>query len=78
MKVPGGMSKPTSPRLAPLGSPGPVTPWELETGEGGYFGGGLAGKLGDGQGGSLEKVENVQDVGRLIGEEVEKTRGIEA
>lgn len=29
--------KPTSPRLLPLGSPGPVTPMDLEGGEGGYL-----------------------------------------
>lgn len=33
---PGGMDKPISPRLEPLGSPGPVTPLELE-GDGGYL-----------------------------------------
>ncbi|KAI0838078.1 hypothetical protein F5Y06DRAFT_60991 [Hypoxylon sp. FL0890] len=32
------MSKPSKPRLAPLGSPGPVTPMELEGSEGGYLG----------------------------------------
>lgn len=31
-------SKPSKPRLAPLGSPGPVTPMELEGSEGGYLG----------------------------------------
>lgn len=29
--------RPDSPRLQPLGSPGPVTPLELETGDGGYL-----------------------------------------
>lgn len=33
---PGGMDKPVSPKLEPLGSPGPVTPLELE-GDGGYL-----------------------------------------
>ena len=33
---PGGTEKPISPRLEPLGSPGPVTPLELE-GDGGYM-----------------------------------------
>ncbi|KAI2634700.1 hypothetical protein GGS26DRAFT_581561 [Hypomontagnella submonticulosa] len=32
------MSKPSKPRLAPLGSPGPVTPMELEGSEDGYLG----------------------------------------
>ncbi|KAI1493207.1 hypothetical protein F5X96DRAFT_677238 [Biscogniauxia mediterranea] len=32
------MSKPSKPRLAPLGSPGPVTPMELEGSEDGYIG----------------------------------------
>ncbi|KAI2619702.1 hypothetical protein GGR54DRAFT_126132 [Hypoxylon sp. NC1633] len=32
------MSKPSKPRLAPLGSPGPVTPMELEDSEDGYLG----------------------------------------
>ena len=31
---PGQAGKPVSPRLAPLGSPGPVTPLELENDEG--------------------------------------------
>lgn len=36
LSVPGG--EPVSPRLCPLGSPGPVTPWELDGGEGeGYL-----------------------------------------
>ncbi|KAI0021418.1 hypothetical protein F4780DRAFT_289333 [Xylariomycetidae sp. FL0641] len=34
--------KPCKPRLAPLGSPGPVTPMELEGSEGGYLGAGGA------------------------------------
>ena len=33
---PAAGARPTSPRLIPLGSPGPVTPFELET-EGGYL-----------------------------------------
>ena len=36
-----GMPKPVSPRLAPLGSPGPVTPMELSSGEGGYLSKGM-------------------------------------
>ncbi|KAI0109421.1 hypothetical protein F4776DRAFT_657220 [Hypoxylon sp. NC0597] len=32
------MSKPSKPRLAPLGSPGPVTPMELEGSQDGYLG----------------------------------------
>ncbi|KAI1131036.1 hypothetical protein F5Y10DRAFT_94867 [Nemania abortiva] len=32
-----GMIKPSKPRLAPLGSPGPVTPMELEGSAGGYL-----------------------------------------
>ncbi|KAI0886069.1 uncharacterized protein GGS22DRAFT_159790 [Annulohypoxylon maeteangense] len=32
------VSKPSKPRLAPLGSPGPVTPMELEGSEDGYLG----------------------------------------
>lgn len=32
------MSKPSKPRLAPLGSPGPVTPMELEGSGEGYLG----------------------------------------
>ncbi|KAK2021389.1 hypothetical protein LX32DRAFT_668670 [Colletotrichum zoysiae] len=32
-----GVHKPTSPRLLPLGSPGPVTPMDLEGGQGGYL-----------------------------------------
>jgi hypothetical protein len=31
---PGHTAKPVSPRLAPVGSPGPVTPLELEQGDG--------------------------------------------
>jgi hypothetical protein len=31
---PGRTAKPVSPRLAPVGSPGPVTPLELEQGDG--------------------------------------------
>lgn len=34
--------RPVSPRLAPMGSPGPVTPMELESGDGGYLGRGMA------------------------------------
>ncbi|OAX77743.1 hypothetical protein ACJ72_07955 [Emergomyces africanus] len=33
----GGSTKPSKPRLDPLGSPGPVTPLALEEDEGGYF-----------------------------------------
>lgn len=41
----GGHAKPTSPRLAPLGSPGPVTPLELaEDGVDGYLTAGIRGK----------------------------------
>ncbi|OHF03363.1 hypothetical protein CORC01_01416, partial [Colletotrichum orchidophilum] len=32
-----GVHKPISPRLLPLGSPGPVTPMDLEGGQGGYL-----------------------------------------
>lgn len=32
-----GIHKPVSPRLLPLGSPGPVTPMDLEGGDGGYL-----------------------------------------
>ncbi|KAK1998148.1 hypothetical protein LX36DRAFT_576856, partial [Colletotrichum falcatum] len=32
-----GVHKPISPRLLPLGSPGPVTPMDLEGGQGGYI-----------------------------------------
>lgn len=41
----GGHTKPTSPRLAPLGSPGPVTPLELaEDGADGYLTTGIRSK----------------------------------
>jgi hypothetical protein len=42
LSVPG--REPLSPRLCPLGSPGPVTPWELEESDGGYLGKGKSEK----------------------------------
>lgn len=62
---PGGEGKPVSPRLAPLGSPGPVTPLELER-DGGYL---MAGAH---QGG---KVDGSADelVDRMIREESRRT-----
>ena len=64
---PGGMDKPTSPRLEPLGSPGPVTPLELE-GDGGYL---MAGSryAEEGEKGRQELVE------KLIREEAGRRRG---
>jgi hypothetical protein len=80
MKVPGGMSKPSSPRLVPLGSPGPVTPWELEGGDEGYIVAGMAARTGGSNYGV--EVGGLQDVqaavGRLIGSEVEEARAVEA
>jgi hypothetical protein len=61
---PSGAGKPVSPRLAPLGSPGPVTPLELE-GEEGYL---LAGARSAGQeGASPDEI-----VERLIREEARR------
>ena len=66
-QTPGGLDKPLSPKLEPLGSPGPVTPLELE-GDGGYL---VAGARhgGDEQKGREELVE------KLIREEARRQRG---
>lgn len=61
----GGADKPLSPRLAPLGSPGPVTPLELE-GEEGYMVAGA--KREGGVGGEVELVESlIRDEARRRG-----------
>lgn len=65
-QTPGGMEKPVSPRLQPLGSPGPVTPLELE-GDGGYL---VAGARHGGDG-EQEREELVQ---KLIREETKRRR----
>ncbi|KAK3899315.1 hypothetical protein C8A05DRAFT_18230 [Staphylotrichum tortipilum] len=54
--------RPASPRLRPLGSPGPVTPMSLE-GEGGVWEGVAASGSGDGlvRGGDVEKYEEGED-----------------
>lgn len=57
-----------SPRLAPLGSPGPVTPLELE-GEGGFF---VAGARGAGS--QREGVNSNELVEKLIEEEEAATQ----
>lgn len=63
---PGRAGKPTSPRLHPLGSPGPVTPLELE-GEEGYL---LAGARNSAQ----ESTAPEELVERLIREEARRSR----
>ncbi|KAH9826023.1 hypothetical protein Tdes44962_MAKER03806 [Teratosphaeria destructans] len=60
---PSGAGKPTSPKLAPLGSPGPVTPLELE-GEDGYL---VAGARRSGQATPSDEL-----VDRLIKEEARR------
>jgi hypothetical protein len=62
-----GIAKPVSPRLAPLGSPGPITPFELEeSAEGGYLVAGARGEGASGRGGEREMV------GRMISEELRR------
>lgn len=65
---PGREAKPTSPRLVPLGSPGPVTPLALEQ-EGGYLMAGVQPGSGNNGAPSDELVE------RLILEEARQGRG---
>ncbi len=61
--------KPTSPRLQPLGSPGPVTPLELE-GDEGYL---VAGAR------SINNATTPSDVvERLISAEVQRSQGADA
>jgi len=62
---PGSGEKPVSPRLAPLGSPGPVTPLELE-GEEGYLFAGARTSGKDASGSSEELID------RLIREEARR------
>jgi hypothetical protein len=57
----GGRVKPDSPKLMPLGSPGPITPFELEESAGYLVAGARAGT----QGGEKER----ELVGRMIREE---------
>lgn len=64
---PGGIDKPMSPRLEPLGSPGPVTPLELE-GDGGYL---VAGAR---HSGSDEDKGREELVDQLIREEARRRR----
>ncbi|KAF2838420.1 hypothetical protein M501DRAFT_1011958 [Patellaria atrata CBS 101060] len=51
-----GGPKPTSPRLIPMGSPGPVTPLELEAQQGGYLIAGAARAGQPTQGDLIEKL----------------------
>lgn len=67
---PGGLDKPTSPRLEPLGSPGPVTPLELE-GDGGYLVAGARHGPGESQTGEGRN----ELVEKLIREETRQQRG---
>lgn len=62
---PGKEGKPASPKLAPLGSPGPVTPLELEREEGYLVAG--ARSAGNHEGGSPDEL-----VERLIREEARR------
>jgi len=55
------VSKPISPRILPLGSPGPITPFELEESSGYMVAGARAG------GSGIEKEREI--VGRMIEEE---------
>lgn len=55
---PGRGDKPTSPKLAPLGSPGPVTPLELE-GDGGYLVAGARSSGKDASSGPDELIESL-------------------
>lgn len=67
IRSPSSTGKPTSPRLQPLGSPGPVTPLELE-GEEGYL---LAGARSSAASGPTAPEELVE---RLIREETRRHR----
>lgn len=67
IRSPNSASKPTSPRLQPLGSPGPVTPLELE-GEEGYL---LAGARNSAATGSTAPEELME---KLIREETRRHR----
>lgn len=60
----GGRVKPDSPKLMPLGSPGPITPFELEESAGYLVAGARAGT----QGGEKER----EMVGRMIREEEQR------
>lgn len=67
---PAQADKPTSPRLVPLGSPGPVTPLELEAEEG-YLAAGIRGNAGE------DATQNSEElVARLIQEETARQRRI--
>jgi hypothetical protein len=61
-----GIAKPVSPRLAPLGSPGPITPFELEeSAAAGYLVAGA--RMAEGPGGGEREM-----VGRMIREELRR------
>lgn len=68
-----GGSKPISPRLAPLGSPGPITPFELEDSEqAGYVVAGAMGATETLIGRGLEGGRDRELVGRMIRAEEER------
>lgn len=65
---PAQIEKPLSPRLVPLGSPGPVTPLELEAEEG-YLAAGARSRGGE------DATENAEELlARLIQEETTRQR----
>lgn len=69
-----GGSEPISPRLAPLGSPGPITPFELEeSAQAGYVVAGARAATENLIGRGLEHDRDRELVGRMIREE-EKRR----
>lgn len=71
-----GGSEPISPRLAPLGSPGPITPFELEdSAQAGYVVAGVSHSMAANEGpigGGLERDRDRELVGRMIMVEEER------
>ena len=65
-----GSTEPDSPRLLPAGSPGPITPFELEEGDG-YLGAGSSRSL---IGRGVEREGENELVGRMIMAEQERRR----
>ena len=73
-----GGSKPISPRLLPLGSPGPITPFELEeSSETGYVVAGAMARTNSLIGGGLESERDRELVGRMIQAENDRLGGKE-
>ncbi|ORY67450.1 uncharacterized protein BCR38DRAFT_158463 [Pseudomassariella vexata] len=58
-------TKPSKPRLAPLGSPGPVTPMDLESGDDGYLGARVPGS---------NEAAQVEEIARAIRADGERRR----